>query len=143
MSFIFLKRLHHGNGCPLSFIFFIFCLSFGVLVHNERAFERFVSKLEAEQSVTAKGLHIDPKFNGKFKNVADAGKFDPKTLGPKNRTQFSHSITIELHDGARSWLRKKGVQPPLGHGPETWQIPADLVDEFNDLFVKSVTASPR
>ena len=87
----------------------------GVLVHNECAFERFVSPLEARRAVDAQGLHIDPGFNGKWKNIADAGKFDPKTLGPKSGKFFGEKITITVRDGARAWLRQKGVTAPLGH----------------------------
>ena len=36
-----------------------------------------------------------------------------------------------------------GVKPPLGHDSSTFQIPADLVDEFNRLFVKGITATVR
>jgi hypothetical protein len=113
-------------------------------VHNECAFVRYVSKLEAVRSVKIQGLHVDPGINGKFKNVLDATvEFNPKTLGPKNATNYSHKLTIKLRPGAREWLRDRDVVPPLGHGPGTWEIPASLVNEFNELFVKRVTAALR
>ncbi len=110
----------------------------GLLVHNECAFERFVSPLEAQRSIATKGLHIDPKFNGKFKNIADLGTFNPNTLGPKSGKFFGQKITIGVKDGARDWLKANGVKAPLGHDPNTYQIPAHLVEQFNKLFVTGV-----
>lgn len=78
-----------------------------------------------------------------FKNVGDPGAVNPKRLGPKNKTDFSHKMEFNLRPGARDWLRSKGLEPPLGHGPNTWKIPAELVDEFNRLFVESVKVTPR
>lgn len=110
----------------------------GLLVHNECPFERFMSADEYAASISRQGLDVNPIFNGKFKNVADAGSLDPKTLGSKWKKFFSNKATFELNDGARDWLMANGVKPQLGHDRNTWQIPAHLVDQFNDLFVSSV-----
>ena len=110
---------------------------------NEKPFIRYASELEATRSKAVNGLHVDPSLNGKFKNVGGVGEVDPAKLGKKNKTDFSHKITIELRDGAREWLRKKRVIIPEGHNPDTWKIPVELVDEFNDLFVKSIKVTPR
>lgn len=111
----------------------------GLLVHNECPFKRYVSSLEAERSVALQGLHLDPKFNGKYKNIADAGSFDPKTLGKKSDKFFPEKITINVRDGARQWLKQNGVVPPLGHTSNTYSLPSELVDAFNKLFVTGVT----
>lgn len=108
-------------------------------MHNECEFERFVSALEAERSIVLQGLHVDKTFNGKWKNIADAGTFDPRTLGRKHKKVFGHKITIRVRDGARAWLKERGVIPPLGHDSSTWSIPSELIDEFNKLFVISVS----
>ena len=118
----------------------------GVLVHNagkEYPFVRYGSKLEADRSKLRNGLDLDSTKNGKFKNVGDPGAVNPNKLGAKNKTDFSHKMEFSLRPGARDWLRRKGLEPPLGHGPNTWQIPANLVDEFNRLFVESVKVTPR
>jgi hypothetical protein len=114
----------------------------GILVHNEYALERYVSAAEADQSLAKGGLHIDPRINGKYKNLADIGTFDPSTLGPKNKINYTYKLIIQVRDGARKWLMANGTRP-LGHADTTWQIPANLVDEFNRLFVTGIKAVPR
>ncbi len=116
----------------------------GVLVHNagkEYPLVRYGSELEAKRS--GRGLHIDKSKNGQFKNVADPGVVNPKKLGPKNATDFSHRMEFQLRPGAREWLRSKGVKIVPGHGGASYQIPTDLVHEFNRLFVESVKVTPR
>jgi hypothetical protein len=113
----------------------------GLLAHNTCRIERYGSALEASRSVDIQGLHVDPDWNGKFKNVGEFGTVDPSKLGRKNRTDFSHRIVIELKEGGIDFLRKNFGRP-LGH-EEAYKIPASMVEEFNRRFVRRVTAEPR
>ena len=119
--FILAKEYEYGQTC--------------VLVHNgEKCFVRYTNETEALKSTEGSKLVLDKVFNGKYKNIAEVGAIKkPRELG-KNIT---HKIIIEVREGARAWLKSKGVTDALGH-EGTWHIPAKLLGEFNKLFVKSI-----
>ncbi|MBN1450510.1 MAG: RHS repeat-associated core domain-containing protein, partial [Anaerolineales bacterium] len=104
-------------------------------------FERYGSAEEAKASAApVNQLLPRPGHETQPKWIGEIGTIDPVSLGAK-RKYHSYRMEIEAKPGARAWLLKFAIQK--SNEPGRYGIPANKLQEFNELFVKRITSKPR
>jgi len=105
---------------------------------NPDVFERFCSKLEADNSVLAQELLPRPGHEKNGKWIQDLGV--RKTGSSLGQTKnYTHKITITTTAGTRNWMKSSGFEWKTNE-PGSYEIPAAMLPLFNDR-VRAISPS--
>ncbi|MEZ6094049.1 MAG: polymorphic toxin-type HINT domain-containing protein [Pirellulaceae bacterium] len=117
-----------------------------LLVHNNgcEKFVRYMTQAEMDDFLAnGNKLAMRPGHGG-YKRVVDGMYSGPGATNPKNlsspKNKYIYKVTFQGDGGLRNWMQQNAnfgseLKTTFGH-PDTWEIPAAKLGEFNGMITK-------